>query len=199
MVRAGRFLLAVGAVTLAFALCAEEVIKLPAPEKTGGMPLLEALAKRESNRRTSLNVSKPTLQQLSDVLWAANGVTRENGRRTAPSAMDRREVQIAALTQDGLFLYDPIANTLTPKAITVDLEDQRRASSIFLIYYYREGKQTHECALVDVGFVGQNVYLYCTSKGWATFFMGSIDRPKLAQALGCTEKEVLFGQRIGIR
>lgn len=199
MVRTGRFILMCGAMMLALGLCAEEAIKLPAPEKTGGMPLLEALSKRQSNRRTALDVSKPTLQQLSDVLWAANGVTRENGRRTAPSAMDRREVQIAALTQDGLFLYDPIANTLTPKAITVNLDDQRHGSSIFLIYYYSEGKQTHECALVDVGFVGQNVYLFCTSKGWATFFMGSIDRPKLAQALGCKEKEILFGQRIGIR
>lgn len=199
MVRTGRFMMMVGAVMMACVVGAEEVIKLPAPEKTGGMPLLEALAKRQSNRRTALDVSKPTLQQLSDVLWAANGVTRENGRRTAPSAMDRREVQIAALTQDGLFLYNPTANTLTPKAISVNLDDQRHGSSIFLIYYYSEGKQTHDCALVDVGFVGQNVYLYCTSKGWATFFMGSIDRPKLAQALGCKEKEVLFGQRIGIR
>ena len=67
-------------------------IQLPAPQKTGGLPLMEALAARSSNRAFSSRDLEP--QQLSNLLWAAFGINRDDGRRTAPSAMNRREVDL---------------------------------------------------------------------------------------------------------
>lgn len=190
--------------TIAFllALCAAlplaaEDIKLPAPTKTGGMPLAEALAARKSDRRTV--GAKPTPQQLSDLLWAANGVTRADGKRTAPSAMNKQEIELAVLTAGGLYTYDPVANTLVETPACVDLSDQLRGASALVVMFYDSAKQTRENALTDVGFVGQNLYLHCTSKGWASVFLGTIDRTKLATALDRKEQEILYAHRIGIK
>ena len=174
-----------------------EDIKLPAPQKTGGIPLREALAKRAPSRRT--RGPEPSAQQLADLLWAANGITREDGKRPAPSARDKREIEIAVLTAKGLFLWDPEANPLIETPACVDLEDQRRDASAFLILYYDKGVQKRESALADSGFVGQNIYLFCASRGWNSVFMGSIDRKKLATALGKEEDEILFAHRIGVK
>ena len=74
---------------------AQDVINLPAPRKTGGMPVMEALARRATSR--AFDPKPLTSQQLSDALWAAFGVNRPDGKRTAPSSRDRRELQIYVL------------------------------------------------------------------------------------------------------
>ena len=71
---------------------AQDVINLPAPRKTGGMPVMEALARRATSR--AFDPKPLTSQQLSDALWAAFGVNRT---RRLPllllrGARDRREV-----------------------------------------------------------------------------------------------------------
>jgi nitroreductase len=172
-------------------------IRLPAPQKSGGMPLLDALNARKSSRRTTGEA--PTMQQLADVLWAANGVTRPDGKRTAPSAMNRQEIEISVLTRDGLYEWDAEDNELDRVSTSVDLADQLNGASMMLIFSYDDDDQTASYAQVDCGFVGQNVYLFCTSQGWNCVFLGSIDRGKLARALDCKESEVLYGMRIGIR
>jgi nitroreductase len=182
--------------TTLFAGDADE-IRLPEPEKQGGMPLLDALSARKSNRRTQ--GEKPTLQQISNVLWAANGITRPDGKRTAPSAMNCQEIEIHVLTADGLYEWDEDDNTLDLEETTEDLADQRSGASMMLIFSYDKDDQKPEYAQVDCGFVGQNVYLYCTSQKWNCVFLGSIDRKKLARALECDADEVLYGMRIGIR
>ena len=184
------------ALGLAAAALAENV-RLPEPRKTGGMPLMEALAKRATSRRTAGEA--PTPQQLSDLLWAANGVTRPDGKRTAPSAMDKREIEIAVLTKDGLFTWDPVANELVETPACVDLSAELRGASALLVYHYNKAIQDREAALADCGFVGQNVYLFCASEGWKTVFLGTVDRVTLAVALGRGEDEILFAQRIGVR
>jgi nitroreductase len=172
-------------------------IRLPTPEKSGGMTLLDALSARKSSRRTQ--GEKPTLQQISNVLWAANGITRPDGKRTAPSAMNRQEIEIAVLTADGLYEWDEDDNTLDREETSVDLSDQLNGASMLLIFSFDKDDQNPQYAQVDCGFIGQNVYLYCTSQGWNTVFLGSIDRKKLARALDCDVDEVLYGMRIGIR
>ena len=160
-----------------------ENVKLPEPQKTGGMPLMEALAKRSTSRRTAGEA--PTPQQLSNLLWAANGITRPDGKRTAPS--------------DGLFTWDPEANELIETPACVALDDQLRGASALLIYHYNKSQQSRDAALADCGFVGQNVYLFCASEGWKTVFLGTVDRAKFAVALGRGEDEILFAQRIGVK
>ncbi len=56
-----------------------DTIPLVAPQKTGGMPLFEALNNRQSIR--SFSPEELSRQDLSNLLWAAFGVNREDGRR----------------------------------------------------------------------------------------------------------------------
>jgi len=61
-----------------------ETIKLPPPQKKGGMSLMKALNNRQSQR--SYSNKDLSLKQMSNLLWAAYGINRPNGYRTAPSA-----------------------------------------------------------------------------------------------------------------
>ena len=80
-------------------------MKLPAPQKTGGMPLMEALSKRATNR--SLDPARSLSdQQLSNLLWAAWGINRPDGRRTAASAMNRQEIDLYLVGRKAAYLYD---------------------------------------------------------------------------------------------
>lgn len=182
---------------LAMPLMADDEIRLPAPQKSGGMTLLEALSQRKTTHR--VQGAEPSLQQIANVLWAANGITRPDGKRTAPSAMNRQEIEIAVLTAQGLYEWDEEENELERVETTLDLSDQLRGASMLLIFTYDDEDQSPEYAQVDCGFVGQNVYLYCTTQQWPCVFLGSIDRPKLARALDCKTAEVLYGMRIGVR
>jgi len=98
-------------------------VDLPAPQTTGGMPLMQALKARHSTREFSSR--KLPLQELSNLLWAAFGVNRPaSGKRTAPSAMNWQETDIYVATADGLYVYDAGGNKLDP----VLAEDVRAAT-----------------------------------------------------------------------
>lgn len=191
-----RFALLFPLILTASLLAAEDLIRLPEPQTRGGMPLMEALAARKTSRRT--RGVAPSLQQLSDMLWAANGINREDGKRTAPSAMNRQAVELAVLTEEGFFTYDPKANTLTAVDCGEAVTAQRRGGSVVVVMYYKADAQSRENILSDVGFVGQNLYLICAANDWPTVFTGALDRKAYAEALGREESEILYAQRIGI-
>lgn len=182
---------------------------LPFPKVVGGMPLQEAL----SNRATNRNISRKPLsdQQISDILWAANGVNRaESGMRTAPSARNCQEVEIYAFLKSGIYKYDALRNYL----FLVKAGDFRREAGknaffkdapLALVYvadfekmseYDKEAKEFYSAT--DVGFVSQNVYLYCASNHLATCVCGFIDRESLALRLGVINGKVLLSQPVGL-
>ncbi len=84
---------------------AQEIIKLPAPKMEGGMPLMQALKERRSGREFSSE--KLPIEIVSNLLWAAWGVNRPDGHRTAPSARNMQEIDVYVALSDGLFLYEP--------------------------------------------------------------------------------------------
>ena len=89
---------------------ARKAIKLPAPDRTGGLPLMQALARRRSSREFA---RKPLpLPVLSSLLWAAFGVNRRGGGRTAPSALDAQEIDVYVALPDGAYRYDAKAHSL---------------------------------------------------------------------------------------
>ncbi len=91
---------------------APTVLKLPPPRNAGGMPLFAALALRRSTRAYS---ERPLSQQaLSDLLWAAYGVNRPDGGRTAPYWRHLMVIDLYVATADGVWLYDPAAHALLP-------------------------------------------------------------------------------------
>ena len=87
------------------------IIELPAPESKGGMPLEKALALRRSVREFRRN--RLTERELSQLLWAAQGVTSLDGLRTAPSAGAIYPLEIWCATPSGFYHYEPREHRLT--------------------------------------------------------------------------------------
>ncbi|HEX4944413.1 MAG TPA: hypothetical protein VFV55_08665, partial [Usitatibacteraceae bacterium] len=83
---------------------------LPAPATEGGMPLMQALSQRCSTREFSPR--KLPDQVLSDLLWAADGINRPGGDRTAPCWRHIMVIDVYAAMEDGLWLYDPKRHAL---------------------------------------------------------------------------------------
>jgi len=90
----------------------EKPIVLPRPQTDGGKPLMQVLKERQSGREFSSEKLPPQL--LSNLLWAAWGVNRPDGRRTAPSASNRQEIDIYVATPEGLYLYNATDHQLQP-------------------------------------------------------------------------------------
>lgn len=184
-------------------------ITLSTPCTNGGKPLMEALKERQSVR--SFSTKKLPLQVLSDLLWAAFGINRsDSGKRTAPSARNWQEVDIYVTLEDGVYLYDAQANTL--RAIAKgDLRKLTGTQSFVasaplnLVYVAditrMKGVSPEDQALysgADVGFISQNVYLFCASAGLSTVVRGSIDRDALGKTLNFPEqKKIILAQTVG--
>ena len=184
-------------------------IALPVPDKTGGMPLMEAIAARHSAR--AFSPRELPLQTLSNLLWAAFGINRpDSGHRTAPSAVNRQEIDIYVATADGLYLYEAKGHTLQP-VLAEDLRAKTgmqpflKDAPVELVYvadYSRMGRGTDEeknlYSATDTGFIGENVYLFCSSQGLATVVRGSVDRPALAKAMELRpEQKIILAQTVG--
>ena len=175
---------------------------LPKPNTEGGMPLMESIAQRKSHRDMSANgtVSK---QQLSDMLWAAWGITHE-GKRTVATAMNRQELSIYVVTPEGASLYDAAANTLE-KVTDTDLRPlagmQKFATDCPLNIVFVTDTDLQPDATMQgyaAGAASQNVYLYCASQGLKTVVRASFARDELHKALQLpANKRVIFVQTVG--
>ena len=180
-------------------------IALPKPETTGGKPLMQALQDRSTNR--SIDNKELPSQVLSNLLWAANGQNRENGRRTAPTASNNQQIDVYVFLSTGIYLYDVASHTLILKTAGDFRKESNKqniiagANLVFTTNYDKMGRYDKESqefySATDVGFVSQNVYLFCASEGLATVVQGMIDRENLATLLGITNGKALLGQAVG--
>ena len=89
-----------------------QTIKLLEPNKERGLPVMKALSVRASVREWS--DKELSLQDLSDLLWAANGINRPDKKRTASSAMNAQDVDVYVFMKDGAYLYDAAQHALVP-------------------------------------------------------------------------------------
>lgn len=180
-------------------------IQLPTPQTTGGKPLMQALAARHTTR--AFREAPLSQQQLSNLLWAAFGVNRprsvkEGLGRTAPSAMNRQEVQLYVILAQGAYLYDAEANQLKP-VVAGDLRakvgSEAAAHAAATIIYAADAKL--DFAQVDTGFIGQNVYLFAASEGMNAWFYalhGAQDPAAISAALKLPASlRPLYGQSVG--
>jgi len=195
------------ATMLTLSMNAQDILPLLPPQITGGMPLMEALANRKTNR--DYTQAELTPQQLSNLLWAANGVNRPDGRRTAPTARNAQQIEIYILNKEGAYLYLPKEHALQ----LIEKGDFRTSGAsqerfqdcplmlIFVANYDKmEGFSDESKVLfgaTDTGNISQNVYLYCASEGLATCALGSVHRDKLKELLKFNGTVVL-GQSVGV-
>jgi len=209
-----RTLLAIAALLLAGAAVffpgGKETLQLPPPKKAGGMPLMQALNKRETSREFGPRELSP--QVLSDLLWAAAGVNRPSSlKRTAPSAKNWQEISVYVAFSTGVYLYDALSNTLEPQVqgdirMGSSLQSQAREAPALLLFvadYARmtgvSGEVRDFYAAADTGYISENVYLFCASEGLATGVMGGFDRDELAKQLGLdpAQRKVVLVQAVG--
>jgi len=181
-------------------------IPLSQPQTDGGRPLMQVLKERKTTREFAPGKLRPQL--LSNLLWAAFGINRPDGKRTAPSAMNWQEIDIYIAMAEGLFLYDAKENRLDP-VLEQDIR-QATGSQTFvataplnLIYVADlskagSGPETELFTAADVGFISQNVYLFCASENLATVVRGSIDRVSLSKAMKLRpNQKIILAQTVG--
>lgn len=185
-------------------ICAQglEPIQLLEPETDGGKPLMQVLQERKTSREFSGR--EIPLQTLSNLLWAAFGINRsESGKRTAPTANNWQEIDVYVATEKGVYCYDATANLLRPvlpgdiRSLTgmQDFVEDAPVNLIFVADYTRMGNASVQAkdfySACDVGFISQNVYLFCASEGLATVVRGWFDKDVLAEKL-----HLRFAQKI---
>jgi SagB-type dehydrogenase family enzyme len=185
-----------------------QVFKLPDPQLDKGQPLMQVLKNRQSIR--SYSERDISIQELANLLWAANGINRkESGKRTVPTSQNRQEIEVYVSNKDGLFRYDAQQHAL----ITIHNRDIRAATGMQLfaataplnliimadLSKMGDDRQANLLtANIDAGFVSQNIYLYCASENMATVVRGSVDRQKLASEMGLgSDFYIVVAQTVG--
>ena len=177
-------------------------IELPAPQTSGGMSLMDALANRKSTREFDPE-KRLSEQQLSDLLWVACGFNRED-KLTVPTALNRQELSLYVIMTEGAYFYDNKAN----KLVLVTDEDIRllagkqefaqKAPLNIAIVSDMEKMPNDIFAGTDAGAVMQNIYLWCAANGVGTVTRGSFDADALSKALRLdANKRIILVQTVG--
>jgi len=180
-----------------------QAVKLNKPDKTRGTAVMKALADRHSDR--AFSDRELSLQDLSDLLWAANGINRDDGKRTAPSAMNRQEIDVYLINKDGAYLYVPAEHLLKPitkgdfrKAVASG-QDFAATAPVCIVLVANLDKLgdpakdgTKLTASIDGGIVNQNINLFCAAVGLATVPRGTMNRDELKTALKLTDNQMLI-------
>ena len=188
----------------AFCIQAQElsVIKLNAPDKTRGSAIMKAFNDRQSIREYSAESLKP--QDLSDVLWAANGVNRPNGNRTAPSCRNFQDVEVYVVLPEGAYLYDAKEHALNPltagdfRAAVASGQDFAKTAPLSIVLvadmtkYGNMSENSKLMAAIDVGIVSQNISVACAGLGLATVPRGTMDQATLKTALQLKDNHLLL-------
>lgn len=183
-------------------------IKLTQPNKVGGCSIQEAFTNRRGYR-DRIDSRKLSDQQISDLLWSANGINREDGGRTAPSAKGLKDISYG-ITEDGAYLYDAENHEL----ILLTAGDYRKAAGggqdfveivpivLIMVSDYALFDETIESNVygnivpiwpaIDAGIVSQNISLFCAGNGLATLTRISMDQNVLREVLKLKDTQHLL-------
>jgi SagB-type dehydrogenase family enzyme len=184
-------------------------IQLPEPQTAGGMPLMEALSKRQSSR--SYKQDALDLQTLSNLLWAANGYNRrDEQKRTAPTSRNRQEMEVYVAMKNGLYYYDAWENKLILKVAediraATGLQDFPAIAPVNLVFVANMEKaedptseRQHYASHINTGYIAQNVYLFCASEGLATVSRAWLDKDVLAATMQLDSlQKIILCQTVG--
>lgn len=169
-------------------------IKLNQPDKTKSFSLMNSLNQRASVRNWA--EKEMDKQDLSDLLWAANGINRpEKGLRTAPSAHNAKDIDLYVFTKEGVYLYNPEKHSITMLKkgdFRSQIGKQKYVVdapvSLILVSDIRRFKKANKeiClnwAALDAGMVSQNISLFCTSANMGTVPRTFFDEDKIKKVL----------------
>ena len=195
-------------------------IILPKHESDGGKSVLAALQERKTNRNVSDKPLSP--QTLSNLLWVAFGVNREQGSfgklgRTAASASNSQEIDLYVTLPEGVYLYEAVPHRLRPVAAGDFRARSGRgaaAKAPVNIFYvvdltrYSTGPGQPDRRIGDpevqksyyyvaTGLIAQSIYLYAASQGLAAWFHNCNKEDTPREFKLRPEQKVLFAQTVG--
>ena len=180
-----------------------DTIKLLAPDTLGGMPLMQAISRRKTDRQFDLrNLS---LKHLSEILWVANGINRAKGKRTVPSSMGRYPLQTYAVLANGIYFYNPAKHQLEP-LVKGDFRSLAGKQTFvdtapLNLVFIAKGKTAADNfipAIEDSGYCCQNVYLYCASEGMKCVVRAGAKEVELLKAMNLGDNfKFIMAQTVG--
>ena len=181
--------------------CFAQTTKLPTPDmKRQTISVMETYKQRKSVREYSAKALSE--QDLSDLLWAAQGQNREDGHLTSPTAMNRQEIRLYVFTEKSVSLYDPQANALTQVAsgdhrgIMASGQDFVKNAPVVLLMVadmdkFRSNNQHAQWMVaVDTGIVCENINLFCSAAGLCTVPRGTMDSKAISTLLGLNDNQI---------
>ena len=188
------------AMLLSSGLMAQSV-KLPKPDMNRKT---STVMKAYEQRRSVREYADKTLSQqdLSDLLWAAQGQNRPDGHLTAPTAMNKQEVMLYVFDSKGVALYDPHAHTLTSVAtgdyrdIVAGRQAMFKTAPVMLVLVadmnkFGSNNQHAQWMMgVDVGIVSENISLFCAAAGLCTVPRGTMDQKAIQKLLKLDENQI---------
>lgn len=190
-------------ICLSTCLLAQELkpVTLNTPDLKRGLPVMEAFSLRASSTQFSDKIL--SLQDLSDLLFAANGVNRKDiGKRTAPSAMNSQDIDVYVFMEEGVYLYDAVNNILNPVVggdqrmlIAGRQEVVAKAPVVLLLvsdisrFKFPDEAMKLDGAAKDAGIVSQNINIFCAGTGLITRTRGSMEIEKIKSVLQLKESQ----------
>jgi len=180
-------------------------ITLNAPDLNRPASLMQAFKNRVSC--TNYSDRALTTQDLSDLLWAANGVNRPDlKKRTAPSGMNAQDIDIYVFFPNGAYLYDAFANVLKPVAkgdFRAQATTQQPAQGVpqppVLLVLVSDTSRFRSdlddaaklrLALFDAGIVSQNISIFCAGADLGTRCRAAVNVPKLKEILKLSDAQI---------
>lgn len=181
-----------------------KTIPLSPPDTNRGLPVMKALKVRAS--ASDFDTLKLRDQDLSDLIWAANGINRpENGRRTAPSAINAQDIDVYVCREEGIYLYDAKKHALEPvvpgdhRLLIADRQKSFARAPVILLLVsdisrFRGGDDSLKLvwAAEDAGIVSQNIAVFCAGAGLKTRPRAIMDQAKLRQVLKLKDTQHLM-------
>lgn len=193
-------------ISVCIAANAQEVIKLNQPNKDRGFSVMKALENRQSTGEFA--DSELSIEDLSDLLWAANGINRpEIGKKTAPSAQNSQEIDIYVCLKNGAYVYDAqkhVLNLVTTNDLRMMAERKKGAvaapclillvaeTSRFKTNSYNTKEHVESMSKVDAGIVSQNISIFCAGVGIGTKPRAQMDHAGLKEALKLKDTQILI-------
>ena len=160
-------------------------ITLPTPAKTGGRPFLETVNARHSERSFVKRELPASL--VSTLLWVANGYNRAD-RRTVPTAMNKQEMELYVILDDGAYFYDAAKHVLKriAKGNFKEALGQPQITlnaALTIVMVADLNKSSIDMARISTGYISQNIYLFAASEGLGSVARGSFDGAALSSVL----------------
>ena len=173
---------------------APQVIALYEPDMNRGASLMQALKDRRSVREYA--DKELSLRDLSDLLWAADGVNRPDGHHTAATALNKEDIDIYVLRKDGAYIYKPAESELRLVAegdyrdLIKGRQEDFPIPPVALVmvstparFGIPDAAASAMMGAVDAGIVSQNIMLFCAANGLVTVPRASMDSAALTKVL----------------